>query len=140
MKLLVLAFIVTFTTSSAFAHFKIGTYGGTNDLGLNCDIEFVEKTFLPAVKNPLNERVIVKVHKLGVFAVGHQAIVDSDSKSVKADKSRLVGALGLKDSAMALEIKMGPNNGGPEEFNIILHNWKSDRAIMYSCDGLEFIK
>ena len=138
MKALVLLLFVTLTP--ALAHFEIGTYEGTNNLGMKCSIDFVKKTYLAKIKNPINERVVVKVHKYGVFIVGHQAKISSETRQVLADKERLTGAIGLKKSAIALEIKMDHVNNAPDSYNVIVHNWKFDKSIMYTCSDLEFIE
>ena len=138
MKLLLVALMLAST--SAFAHFKIGTYQGQNANGVNCTVEFKKKTYINNIKNPINERVFVMVNGKRPFLLTHLPIIDNNRMTVTADKEALTEVKGGKGKAVSLQIHMDHVKGGPDSYTILKHDWVNKTHTKKECLNLEFVK
>ena len=138
MRIIIAALL--FTSTTAMAHFKIGTYLGVDTNGSDCTVEFKKKTFVNNIKNPINERVLVLINKKRPFIVTHLPIIDTVKMNVVANKSNLTGVKGGNMKAVALQIDMDHTVGGPASYSIITHDWANKKRSKFFCDGLEFQK
>ena len=136
MKLLLASLMLV--SSSAFAHFKIGTYKGQNTQGADCTVEFKKKTFVNNVKNPINERVLVLVNGKRPFILTHLPVIDNARMTVSADKSNLTGVKGGNGKAISMQIHMDHTIGGPDSYTILKHDWKNKTHSKKECLDLEF--
>lgn len=138
MKLLLVALMLV--SSSALAHFKIGTYKGSDANGADCTVEFKKKTFVNNVKNPINERVFVLINGKRPFILTHLPVIDNNRMTVTADKANLTGVKGGKGKAVSLQIHMDHTIGGPSAYTILKHDWVNKTHDKKECFDLEFIQ
>ncbi len=136
MKLLIASLLLASTT--AMAHFKIGTYNGSDQNGLNCSIEFKKISFVNNIKNPINERVFVVINGNRPFILTHLPIIDTDKMSIVPNKSNLTGVKGGNMKAIALQVDMDHTIRGPANYSIINHDWANKKRSKFFCDHLEF--
>jgi hypothetical protein len=133
-----IALILLLVSTSAFAHFKIGTYLGVDNNGSTCSIEFKRKTFTNNIKNPLNEQVYVVVNGASSFTLTHLPIIDNKKMTISADKSNLTAVVGGISDAISFQVHMDHNIGGPSSFTLLKDDWTNKTGKKRECFNLEF--
>ena len=81
MKSTVFALTGILLATSAQAHLEKGVYSGLGLNGNPCSFEVIDIRFENGVKNPLNERVLIKFNSREL-TLQHLPVVNADRKSV----------------------------------------------------------
>lgn len=123
-------------STSAFAHFQIGTYVGTDINGQACTVKIKSVSFTNNLKHPLAENVEIEVpfhNETRTFS--HLAIVDSTKGTVRPKKEILSSVSVEKTGASAYELIM--DEAGPAKMVYMKDNYVDrTQSILMSCDEL----
>lgn len=138
-KLLLGTFASLLVSGSALAHLKIGTYKGLTAEGQQCAIQIVSISFENNVRNPLNERVVVKSGNLAMN-LSHPVVVGDRFDSIEFDHDYLKGHIGTSEGAalIILEMSHDTKKEGPERVVTLQHNWITNSAQKTECSELTF--
>ena len=130
--------LVVLISTSAFAHFKIGTYKGTSLTGEACQFEILNVKFKNKLKHPLNERVSIKIGNYKkAITMTHLPQVDLVNLKVRPKKGVLSAVKATKSGAQAVELVM--NEEGPVHLSFITDNYKDKtQSQRYTCQNLVF--
>ena len=131
-------FFSALLSTSVHAHFEIGRYVGTDDVGNKCELRIKAVTFTNNVMHPLNEKVeiLVPFHaETRIFS--HLAIVDDSMGTVRPKKEVLSNVLVESIGATAYELTM--DEVGPSKMIYIIDNYKDrSQSLKKSCSDLTF--
>jgi len=124
------------------AHLQIGVYQGRTSQGQPCQMHIKKVYFENKVQHPLNERAVIQVGARFTpmeFTVQHPPVVDIATTTAAFNHDLFTGVLPISVGAQALAIKMVHTNreGGPSEFHVIQHEYKSNKRALFSCLNLK---
>jgi hypothetical protein len=128
-----------FISTSAFAHFEIGTYQGVLQDGSACSFEIQEVAFENNLRHPLNERVKMTMNFVAneVIETRHLALVDTVSGQARPKHGVLTAVLPVSSGARVFELIM--NEDGPTQMIYFTDNYKNaDLNERKTCMNLKY--
>jgi hypothetical protein len=130
--------VLLLSTTSAFAHFKIGTYKGTTQNGEICSMQVKGVTFNYNLKNPLNEKVEI-IFNNETYFIGHVPLFNENTSQVNVNFEKLVANKGTTTGGQHFALNMNHDREeGPKSFIFVDHNWKTNAIAKTECLNLEF--
>lgn len=139
MKLIIftLSFILNLT---AFAHIEKGTWKGIISETANCFMEVEETSFNNGIKNPLNERISIKIGNTH-YSVKHPYIIDTNSGHVSFNHDLFEDVVPTEFGAFALQIEMihASSFEGPKSYYVMEHNWQTGDKEVIHCKDLKLV-
>jgi hypothetical protein len=133
------AFLITFISFAAHAHFEIGTYKGLSPAGTECSVTFESVSFTTAFKNPLSERVTVRSMDK-TFVLQHTSKIDEEVGAVGFNEESLETTIPVLGGAEFFKVAMPEKEGkeGPDSFVYLTHDWKKNKMTKTLCENLVF--
>ncbi len=137
----IIASLLAFTTTAAFAHVEPGIYKGTTADGKECSMTAGKQYFENNTPHPLYERIPVTVGG-AAFNVGHPPVINAKDAIVFFNHDLFQGILPTSTGAKALEIEMvhSAEFEGPKSFTLIENFWRANRKESYKCNDIKLVK
>jgi hypothetical protein len=124
-------------SSMALAHVEPGFYFGKTPEGRTCFLQAFETYFEKNTPHPLNERVRMRIGA-DEFHVGHPPVIDPAQSVASFNHDLFQGVLPTAVGARVLIVEMLHSSAqeGPAAFQLIDHQWKSNKRSSLFCRGL----
>ncbi len=136
MKSAMALFSVLFVTLTAEAHLEKGVYSGLGLNGNPCSFEVIDIRFENGVKNPLNERVLIK-YGSKELNLQHLPVVNAEDGTVQFAHEQLTAVEGTPSGGSAFVLKMNSQSHRPDSFVLLNDQWKDDTKSVTTCSNLQ---
>lgn len=136
MKTAIVGFTVLFLSLSAEAHLEKGIYAGLGLNGSPCSFEVVDIRFQNGVKNPLNERVLIKFNAREL-TLQHLPVVNANDGTVQFTHEQLTAAEGTPTGGAAFVLKMNGQTHKPDSFVLLNDQWQDEVKSVSTCSNLQ---
>ena len=138
MKKIIFGLLAVLFSANAYAHVQAGTYEGLNKAGEKCAIQINAVEFVGGIRNPLNERVTVKLaDKDFSLVLRHTPEIKDDTGEVSFEEEILREAtFHAPSTAFSISLFMAEGSG-PAKFIVNEHDWKTEAKMQLICEGLK---
>jgi hypothetical protein len=127
--------LLTFSLS-AEAHLEKGVYAGLGVNGSPCSFEVVDIRFENGVKNPLNERVLIKFASREL-TLSHLPLVNAQDGTVQFTHEQLTAVEGTPTGGAAFVLKMNSVSHKPDSFVVLNDQWQDEVKTASTCANLQ---
>jgi len=129
-------FSTLFLSLSAEAHLEKGVYSGLGMNGSPCSFEVIDIRFENGVKNPLNERVLIKFNARAL-TLQHLPVVNANDGTVQFTHEQLTAAEGTAAGGSAFVLKMNSQTHKAESIVLVNDQWQDDVKSVDTCSNLQ---
>ena len=123
---------------SAQAHLEKGVYSGLGLNGNPCSFEVIDIRFENGVKNPLNERVLIKLGSKEL-TLQHLPVLNVQDGTVQFTHEQLAAVEGTPTGGSAFVLKMNSTTHKPDSFMVLVDEWKDDTKTVGTCSSLQHL-
>lgn len=138
MKSAMALFSFLFVTLTAEAHLEKGVYSGLGLNGNPCSFEVIDIRFENGVKNPLNERVLIKLGSKEL-TLQHLPVLNVQDGTVQFTHEQLAAVEGTPTGGSAFVLKMNSTTHKPDSFVVLVDEWKDDTKTVGTCSSLQHL-
>jgi hypothetical protein len=132
MTILCLSLVAT----AAEAHLEKGVYSGLGLNGSPCSFEVIDIRFENGVKNPLNERVLIKFNSREL-TLQHLPVVNAADGTVQFKHEQLSAVEGTPTGGSAFVLKMNSQSHKPDSFVLLQDHWQDEVKSVSTCGNLQ---
>jgi len=136
MKSTIFALTGFLLAASAQAHLEKGVYSGLGLNGNPCSFEVIDIRFENGVKNPLNERVLIKFNSREL-TLQHLPVVNAQDGTVQFTHEQLTAVEGTPTGGAAFVLKMNSQTHKPDVFSLLNDQWQDEVKSVSTCSNLQ---
>ena len=136
MKRALFVLSLSLLATTARAHLEKGVYSGLGLNGNPCAFEVIDIRFEHGVKNPLNERVLIKFDSKEL-TLQHLPVVNAADGTVQFTHEQLTAVEGTPTGGVAFVLKMNAQSHKPDSFSLLQDQWQDETKSVATCSNLQ---